>query len=342
MVQKKCFYCGDNSYILFPCSECGNSFCAIHRLPENHECPSLANGSANIYIQPGQAEPVVNESIPPSPYQGSPYGNLPAANTDDVSEYVWEPSVVELPDDPFDPKSGVLIRGIFLPRLNETVHIVIAFIIMFFIGFLISRSIFSGSGLDAIPTFTNNEKNLFPIYLASMSTSGFLIHEFSHRQVGRKYQLPAKFRLLTMGMLITIIGVVGYLATMNQAFQIPPFAIPGAVVVIGLENRDQAGKCKIAGPLSNLIITCVLLPLTFLFDKLFGFEYFILFLLGAYMNTFLGFFNMLPVGLLDGAQILKWKKWAWLSLFLTLLGLLIFELTCMTNLTNWYHLLGHS
>jgi hypothetical protein len=44
-------------------------------------------------------------------------------------------------------------------------------------------------------------------------------------------------------MALTIIGISLYLLTGGT---IPPFAVPGAVVVIGLENRDQAGKCKIA------------------------------------------------------------------------------------------------
>lgn len=35
----RCSYCGDNVDHPFPCRHCDNSYCAEHRLPENHECP---------------------------------------------------------------------------------------------------------------------------------------------------------------------------------------------------------------------------------------------------------------------------------------------------------------
>jgi Zn-dependent protease len=179
------------------------------------------------------------------------------------------------------------------------------------------------------------EQQLFPYFLASMSTGGFLIHEFAHRQTGRKYKLPAKFRLLTFGLILTAMGIFLYFA-----YNFPPFALPGAVVVIGLEKKDQAGKCKAAGPISNLIISLVLLPIAFVMAYMqLGLEYFILFILGAYMNSFLGFFNMLPIGLLDGHEILKYKKWLWILLFVTLLALVIFEYgVVMQNLVNWYYI----
>ncbi|MFX0103771.1 MAG: hypothetical protein ACFFCS_29685, partial [Candidatus Hodarchaeota archaeon] len=244
----------------------------------------------------------------------------PANAVERPREYVWEPNVTELPQNPFDPKSGVVIKGIFLPQLNELIHLIVAFILMFSIGLMTATSAFAGL---YIPSFDETEKTLFPYYLAALSTSGFLIHEFAHRQVGRHYDLPAKFRLLTFGMMITIMGIMGYVF-----FNSPPFALPGAVVVIGLENRDQAGKCKIAGPLSNFIISLVLLPIVFLmpFEH---FEYAILFLQGAYVNTFLGVFNMLPVGMLDGRNIIQWKRNYWIILMLALAGLLILEFVIM-------------
>jgi Zn-dependent protease len=251
-------------------------------------------------------------------------------------EYVWEPKITEFDGDPFNPASGVVLRGVLWPKGKEIFHILIAFGLMFFIGMLISRSTFSG--VDFLG-FEELEKQLFPFFLASMSTAGFLIHEFAHRQTGRKFKLPAKFRLLTFGIALTAVGIIMNFATQGL---FPPFALPGAVVVIGLEKKDQAGKCKAAGPISNLIISLVLLPVAFLTAVMqIGFEYFILFVLGAYMNSFLGLFNMLPIGLLDGREIFKYKKWLWVVLFSTLLALVLFELVGVMqnpNLTNWYYL----
>ncbi len=329
MVAKTCEQCGESSYMLFPCKYCGKSFCASHRLPEKHGCAGGASPPAST----------------PAPGYGGSYSpnyadqDLEMANKlartqpqPESREYVWEPKITEFDGDPFDPKSGVVLRGVLWPKGKEIFHILIAFGLMFFIGFLISRSTFSGIGL---PGFDEQEKQLFPFYLASMSTAGFLIHEFAHRQTGRRYKLPAKFRLLTFGILLTAMGIILYFTT-----GFPPFALPGAVVVIGLEKKDQAGKCKAAGPISNLIIALILLPIAFLTVFLqMGFEYFLLFILGAYMNTFLGLFNMLPIGLLDGREILKYKKGLWILLFSVLLALFTFEMFgVMQNPVYWYTL----
>jgi len=37
----KCQKCGQETYLPFQCQYCGGQFCNIHRLPENHMCPSI-------------------------------------------------------------------------------------------------------------------------------------------------------------------------------------------------------------------------------------------------------------------------------------------------------------
>jgi Zn-dependent protease len=331
MVAKTCEQCGESSYMLFPCKHCGKSFCASHRLPEKHGCVGGASPSTPSPV------PAYDGSYSPN-YVDQDLQiaqNLARAQApQQPREYTWEPKITEFDGDPFDPKSGVVLRGVFWSKGKEIFHIIIAFIIMFFIGMLISNGIFSQESLKNLPGFDPLEQQLFPYLLASMSTGGFLIHEFGHRQTGRRYKLPAKFRLLTFGLLMTVMGIVLNFATGGL---VPPFALPGAVVVIGLEKRDQAGKCKAAGPISNLIISLILLPIAFLTALMrVGFEYFLLFIIGAYLNSFLGLFNMLPIGLLDGHEILKYKKWLWIFLFLTLLALVIFEMVFVMNDLNYW------
>ncbi|NMC04831.1 MAG: hypothetical protein GYA24_06455, partial [Candidatus Lokiarchaeota archaeon] len=337
MAGKKCDYCSDNSPMLFPCKQCGKAFCAMHRLPAKHDCSGGSTSPAPVH---GMAH---------APAHGAATGYTPSyvdqdlqfaesiarsqAQSQQPREYVWEPKITEFDGDPFDPASGVVLKGVFWPKGKEILHIIIAFVLMFFIGTLISRSMLSpGSGLGQIPGFEPVEQALFPYFLAVISTAGFLIHEFAHRQTGRRYKLPAKFRLLTFGLLLTITGIVLYFS-----FGFPPFALPGAVVVIGLERKDQAGKCKAAGPLSNLIIAVILLPVAFVSAYLkIGFEYFVLFVLGTYMNSFLGLFNMLPIGLLDGHEIMKYKKWLWVLLFASLLGIWLFTYLGVMNVLGYW------
>lgn len=245
-------------------------------------------------------------------------------------EYVWEPNITEFPDDPFDPKSGIVLKGVFWARGKEFFHVAFAFAIMFLVFFLTTRQYFSYAAVSIaggeIVAFTDLDRLVFPIVTAILASSGFLIHEFAHRQVGRKYKLPAKFRLLTVGILVTVFGLIMYFY-----FGFPPFALPGAVVVIGLENRDQAGKCKIAGPLSNCIISFVLVPVFLVFLGVDA-RLALVLLLGAYVNTFLGVFNMLPVGMLDGRNIISWNRRAYLILMVILVALLAFELYYLTQM----------
>ncbi len=41
MPENKCDVCGAYELLPFKCKYCGGTFCAAHRLPENHQCPGL-------------------------------------------------------------------------------------------------------------------------------------------------------------------------------------------------------------------------------------------------------------------------------------------------------------
>ncbi len=38
-----CDECGADENMPYQCKRCGHTFCADHRLPENHDCPGLAD-----------------------------------------------------------------------------------------------------------------------------------------------------------------------------------------------------------------------------------------------------------------------------------------------------------
>ncbi len=41
----RCEYCGEDESMPYNCRYCGGQFCSAHRLPENHDCPGLEQGS---------------------------------------------------------------------------------------------------------------------------------------------------------------------------------------------------------------------------------------------------------------------------------------------------------
>ncbi|MEJ2279714.1 MAG: hypothetical protein P8Y70_18515 [Candidatus Lokiarchaeota archaeon] len=161
--------------------------------------------------------------------------------------------------------------------------------------------------------------------LSGFYTTAFLFHEFGHRQVAIHYGLQTKFRLLTFGMIITGMGLImGIISLVSTNLTLPTIAIPGAVVVLGLDKIDRTtGLCKVAGPTINLIYGIILLIISLLIPKgLYPLNMFIG--IAAALNFTLGAFNMLPIGILDGKAIFSWNKGVYISLFLSLVGLLIF------------------
>ena len=112
------------------------------------------------------------------------------------------------------------------------------------------------------------------------------------------------------------------------------FALPGAVVVLGLDKISRkTGLCKAAGPSVNLVYGSILFLISFVIpNSLYPLNY--IFCIGAYLNFMLGSFNMIPFGILDGQNIWKWNKKVYLGLISMLLSLLITTMVIMYTSLN--------
>ena len=147
----------------------------------------------------------------------------------------------------------------------------------------------------------------------------FLFHEIGHKIVAKKNGCWAEFRAdpkgLRNGVLVAaLLGIV--------------LMAPGAVMVAGLVTRRQNGHIAVAGPLVNLSLFIIGVPLwgavigltgsaefassaylvggTLIWQAMiFDIGYF---WLGA--NLFLGLFNMIPWGPLDGLKVKDWNEQA--------------------------------
>jgi len=64
------------------------------------------------------------------------------------------------------------------------------------------------------------------------------------------------------------------------------------------------------GPLINLIISIIFLPFRF-------FSYI------SFINSYIAFFNLLPIPPLDGSKVIIWKNWLWL-IMIVLSGTIVF------------------
>jgi Zn-dependent protease len=163
-----------------------------------------------------------------------------------------------------------------------------------------------------------------PVMLIAVGPA-FILHEIGHKIVAKYYGCWAEFRSdprgLKMGVGISaLLGVV--------------FMAPGAVMVAGSVTRRQNGHIAIAGPLVNLSLFFIGIPIGGLILVLMGantstaagylvedgFNWqpmvwdAISFWIGA--NLILGLFNMLPFGPLDGLKVKDWNEGVWLGLLL--------------------------
>lgn len=160
--------------------------------------------------------------------------------------------------------------------------------------------------------FRNLDVLPFGFFLSFLGViTAFFFHELSHKFMAQKYGLWSEFRMFPMGLLFALflgfsVGVV--------------FAAPGAVMFRGGSRIFETGRIALAGPLTNIIIAAITLPLylyvfydAFLIGQIIGFICFI--------NAILATFNLLPLGPLDGRKIISWNLNVWIMLFIISIAL---------------------
>jgi Zn-dependent protease len=144
--------------------------------------------------------------------------------------------------------------------------------------------------------------------------TAFLCHELAHKYVAQRYGYWSEFRMYSQGLIYALIFalLIGFV-----------FAAPGAVQVLGNPTREENGKMALAGPLTNIIISLTALSIWLLTPGFIGNLAFFI----AYINAFLGFFNLLPIGPMDGMKIFSWRREIWIGALIVsiiLLGILFF------------------
>ena len=314
----KCYHCAEEVINPFQCSGCGQNYCQYHQDPITHNCNIVKEESSHSpYQTTSPAYTNVAQSSPTQPqftttgYQSQEAQGVSRGTPD--GSYTWYRQEALIPEDAFNPDSGINFKGILFPYKSEFIHLLIGSALIFVIGLIAFYS----------DMLINYGYGWAIFMLAGFYMTAFLFHEFGHRQVAKHFGFPTKFRLLTFGMGLTVFSVVMGLATIGSSIPAPTLALPGAVVVLGLDKvSKETGLCKAAGPIVNLIYGLLLLLLSFFIpNEFFPLNYFIG--SAASMNFMLGSFNMIPIGILDGQNILKWSKPIYLILIVSLLTLLI-------------------
>jgi Zn-dependent protease len=152
--------------------------------------------------------------------------------------------------------------------------------------------------------------------LVGVST-GFILHELGHRFMARRFQCVAQFVMSPFGLLIALASsMFGFV-----------FAAPGAVQIFtGYDQlgnptltRERHGQISLTGPAINIGLSLVFMLMNIIFPNA-------LCALGAYINSWLAVFNLIPFGPLDGRAVFNWRKSVWLVAMALGIGLFILQL----------------
>lgn len=137
------------------------------------------------------------------------------------------------------------------------------------------------------------------VFVISLFTAGlgFLLHELAHKFVAQRYGCEAEFRAWNQYLFLALFlaVLIGFI-----------FAAPGAVMISGMVTRRENGIISLVGPLTNYVLGSLFLGLMFILPA-----YSQIFSIGVQINMWLGLFNLIPFGPLDGAKVFFWNKAAW-------------------------------
>jgi len=150
-----------------------------------------------------------------------------------------------------------------------------------------------------------------PISFLAVITA-FACHEIAHKYMGIRYGYWSEYRMYPQGLLFALLlSFAGFL-----------FAAPGAVVIYGMPSREESGKISMAGPSANIIIAILFL----LISKISAGIVAKVAIAIALINAFLAFFNLIPIGPLDGRKIFAWNLAIWAIMIILSLALVIIAL----------------
>ncbi len=187
----------------------------------------------------------------------------------------------------------------------------------------------------------SNPSTILEIVLLIILTAPlFFLHEIGHKINAQKFNLWAEFRLDQRGVLITAISII-----------LPiKFIAPGAVQIRANDYSEIPAMGKVAGygPAVNIMLGGLFLIITGILNIIYQFTSIDPSLLSLLLNSFfyatgfsffLGLFNMLPFGPLDGWKVKYWNDRVFWAL-LIISGLLALETYGSYFLFNQVFLIG--
>jgi Zn-dependent protease len=186
---------------------------------------------------------------------------------------------------------------------TELMHIAIAFIVLTVDIAIVETGLVGSAALGGFdPSAVVGALG----FGAAAALTGFLAHELAHKISAERRGFWAEFRMSPVGLVFSLVtAIFGFL-----------FAAPGATVVGGMGSAPDWGKTSLAGPALNLVEGSIFAGAGLAVSEFPGHSAAVTFLiLLAFINGWFATFNMIPVGPLDGAKVLRWSTPIWAGVF---------------------------
>ncbi|MAF89278.1 MAG: site-2 protease family protein [archaeon] len=128
---------------------------------------------------------------------------------------------------------------------------------------------------------------------------GFILHELGHKFMAQKKGYHAHYKMWKEGLIFAaFLSIFGW-----------TFIAPGAVYFGGrVRHSDRnVGLVAVVGPMINVLLAVFFMSFMYTNNNFLA----ILGWIGAYVNSFLAIFNLIPIYPLDGQKVFKWDWRVW-------------------------------
>jgi len=190
-----------------------------------------------------------------------------------------------------------------IKKYNEVRDIIIAWIAISICFTLVLGGFNVLDGAYSNWVFDWSKLGLYILISLFATGTAFILHELAHKYSAIHIGAKAKFIMWKNSLFMS----VGFAALVGFVF-----VAPGAVYIFGKHlSRKEDGLTSLAGPATNIILAILFIivyfilgsPQTGIIAPILGF--------GIIINFWIAFFNLLPIGPLDGKKIFVWNPFIW-------------------------------